>query len=139
MTHEEWMATLAPVISALVLGLTAIIGAVLTGVTGRLKAYLDARGQQAASAVLADASVRLQAAMQNGAGNIALAVRNGTLDITDQAKVQAMAVEQARGIVRKLPSVIDALQPVENAIIQGVTGKVTSALAAPATAPAVTP
>jgi len=68
MTHEEWMTLLGPLLAALVLAAAGIITMVATGITGRLKAYFDAKGQAEASKALTDASTRVQTAMATPPG-----------------------------------------------------------------------
>ena len=135
LTHDEWMTLLAPALSALVLAAATIIGAVATGISGRIKTYLDAKGQAEASKVLTDASTRVQSAMQNEAGNIALEIGAGHLDVTDLAAVNARAVQGEAAIVAKLPHAVDLLKPIEGAIAQGIAGKLGLPMI-PAVAPA---
>ena len=129
MTHEEWMTLLGPLLAALVLAAAGIITTLATGITGRLKAYLDAKGQAEASKVVTDASVRVQTAMANAAGQIALKVQTGALDLTNGAAVLAEAHTQAELVVAKLPDAVELLRPMEGAIAAGILGKL-GALAA---------
>ena len=123
MTHDQWMTALAPVISAVVLGLAGILTVVLSGVSGRLKAYLDVRGQAQASAIVADASAALQAGMANSAGQIALKIQAGKLDVTNEAEIGAEAAAQATKLEAKLAGAVATAQPIAGALAEGILGK----------------
>ena len=130
LTHEEWASLLAPVISALVIAAAMVGTAVLSGLTRRLGVYLDAKGHGEASRMVADASARAQAAMQNAAGQITLGMQTGRIDPLNFDKIQAQAVEQTKRIALKIPDALAILRPIEGAILEGILGKIT-ALQAP--------
>lgn len=123
MTHQDLMALLGPLLAALVMAAATIVGAVATGIAGRLRAYLDAKGQAEAGRVLADANGRMQDAMANAAGTMALKVQTGQLDLTDEAAVLAEGHLQAAKVMAKLPTLMEVLQPIQGAIAEGIVGK----------------
>lgn len=136
MTQDQWATILTPIISILVTVVATLLGLVLTGLTAKLRAYLDAKGHAEASRVVADASVRVQAAMQNAAGQIALEIQTGKLDPTNMASIRFAAARYATEVERKVPEALATLKPATNAVADGILGKVTTALpSAPAAAP----
>ena len=136
MTHDQVLALLAPILSALVLGVASMLTIVLTFGTARLRAWLDSKNQAAASAVVADASARMQAGMQNAAGRLALGIQVGTIDPTNMASVQRAAMTEATSLAAKLPDAVATLRPLEGAILDGILGKLGSMSAPVITAPA---
>lgn len=127
MTHADFVTILSSVLVAILPGLvTGIAGALvlLFGLgAARLRAWFDARGQAAASQIVADANVRLQAATQNGAGAIALAIQTGNLDPTSMTALRLAAAAQAVSIQQKLPDALATLKPIEGALVDMILGK----------------
>lgn len=111
------------VLPGLVLGIAGAVTILIGLGTTRLRTWLDARGQAAASQVVADASTRLQAAAQNSAGAIALAIQTGTLDPTSMGALRQAASTEAVKIAAKLPDALATLKPVEGALVDMVLGK----------------
>lgn len=142
MTHADFVTILSSILVAILPGMvTGIAGAlvILFGLgAARVRAWLDARGQAAASQVVADANTRLQAATQNGAGAIALAIQTGNLDPTSMSALRLAAAAQAVSIQQKLPDALATLKPIEGAVIDMVLGKLgTLAVQAAAPQPAI--
>ena len=123
MTHQDWLQLLSPIISALILAASAVLTMLLTFGTTRLRLWLDGKNQVAASALVADASVRLQAAMGNAAGRLALGIQQGTIDPTDLISLRRAAASEAAGLAAKLPDALAMLRPLEGAVLDGILGK----------------
>jgi Phage tail lysozyme len=128
MTRAEWLQLIGPMIGPAITVGAAVAGLALTGVTKRLADWLTAHGEAQASRVVTDANSRLQAAMANAAGQIALQIQAGKIDPTDLSSIRAAAEAAAEAIVRKLPDAVAAVRPVPDAIAQGVAGKITTAM-----------
>ncbi len=129
MTHDQELQLLAPIISPLILGVGSTLTVIVSLGTARLRAWLDARSQADASRVVADASTRLQAAMGNSAGNIALAIQTGALDPTSLLSLRQAAMAEAVKIAAKMPGALAVLQPLEGSVVEGIMGKITAAAA----------
>lgn len=123
MTKQDILTLLGPSIAALLLAVFALATAVITGLLGRVKKYFDDKGDVAASNIVANASAQAQNAMANAAGNLALKVQNGTLDITNASQVEAAAKEEAGKIALKIPDAINLLAPLATTVAEGVSGK----------------
>ena len=123
MTHQDVLQLLSPIISAMVLALAGVLTLLLGFGTTRLRLWLDGKNQVAASALVADASVRLQAAMGNAAGRLALGIQQGTIDPTDLVSLRQAAAAEAAGIAAKLPDALATLRPLEGAVLDGILGK----------------
>jgi hypothetical protein len=138
-TQEQWLTVLSPIISAVVMAAASLLALALSGLTTRLKTYLEAKGHAELSAVVQDASERAQAAMQNAAGQIALEIQAGRIAPTDIGAMLNAALKQAEAIEHKIPDALAVLKPAPGAVAGGIMGKITTALpAAPAvSAPAV--
>ena len=128
MTHVEVLQLLSPIVSAVILAVASVLGIVLTFGSTRLRLWLDSKNQAAASKIVADATVRVQAAMANGAGTIALGIQTGKIDPTSLPQMQQAAEVEARKIAAKIPDALAVLRPLENSVIEGVMAKITRAL-----------
>ena len=130
MTHVEVLQLLSPIVSAVILAVASVLGVVLTFGSTRLRLWLDSKNQAAASAIVADATVRVQAAMANGAGTIALGIQTGRIDPTSLPQMRQAAEVEAGKIAAKIPDALAVLRPLENSVIEGVMSKITRALPA---------
>ena len=140
MTHVEVLQLLSPIVSAVILAVASVLGIVLTFGSTRLRLWLDSKNQAAASAIVADATVRVQAAMANGAGTIALGIQTGRIDPTSLPQMRQAAEVEAGKIAAKIPDALAVLRPLENSVIEGVMAKITRALPAVVTeAPVAAP
>ena len=128
MTHVEVLQLLSPIVSAVILAVASVLGVVLTFGSTRLRLWLDSKNQAAASAIVADATVRVQAAMANGAGIIALGIQTGRIDPTSLPQMRQAAEVEAGKIAAKIPDALAVLRPLENSVIEGVMAKITRAL-----------
>lgn len=130
MTHEEWMTTLAPIMSALVLGIAAILGIVLTGIAGRLKSYLDARGMAAAAQAVAAANAVIQPALMTGASTMAGKIARGELDYTNRAALTAEAAREVGLVEARIPGMIAVAAPMAGALVASMMAKVDAQMVA---------
>ena len=123
MTHQDWLDLVKPIISALILAISGVLTLLLAFGTTRLRRWLDAKNQAATSALVADASVRMQTGMANAAGRLALGIQQGTIDPTSVAGVRRAAATEAAGVEAKFPDALAALRPLEGAVLDGILGK----------------
>lgn len=118
---REMVAILIPMLAAWLI-------AEMTGLVGRLRAWLDSRHQANLSAAVGTANMMLQSAMDNAAGNLALAVRQGRLDPTDLNAVKAWAADAAQAVRGKLPDAIAVTKAADGSVVDGITGKLVDKL-----------
>ena len=130
MTHVEVLQLLSPIVSAVILAVASLLGIILTFGSTRLRLWLDSKNQAAASKIVADATVRVQAAMANGAGTIALGIQTGKIDPTSLPQMRQAAEVEAGKIAAKIPDALAVLRPLENSVLEGVMSKITRALPA---------
>lgn len=140
MTFEHAFDVIAPtVLPPIILALAAWAASVMSGLTAQARTWLEAHNQAQASAIVADASVRFQAGMQNAAGQMALEVQQGKLNLNDIEAVNKRLAELAQGLLRKMPDAASVLRPAPNSIVEGISGKITAALPVPDPAPPPAP
>lgn len=137
LTEQEWTTLLTPIITVLVGVVASLLALVLSGITAKIKAYLDKRGDAEASRIVTDASTRVQAAMQNAAGQIALEIQAGRINPTDLASIREAALRYAGIVAQKVPEALATLKPAPTSVSDGIMGKITSAL--PAAVPDAAP
>jgi len=131
MTHEDWTSLLRVAIMVLLPILSTWLIASITGLIDHGREWLIARKQNQLAMIVGAANTMLQSAMENSAGNLALAVRQGRLDPTKLSDVREWAGREAGLIRTKMPQAVAQADPSDGALMDGVTGKLEKVLPPP--------
>jgi hypothetical protein len=126
----------APVVAGLVTATGLVLGAVVTGVTARLKDWLITHGDAAAAQAVASANAVIQPALQTGASVIAAKIASGELDYTNRTAIAAEAEKEIALLQTRIPGMLAVAAPVEGALVAALMGKIDAMMvAAPVTKP----
>ena len=139
MTKQDWITLLAPAVATLVLALIGLLAAVISGLTGRLKAYFDAHGQAAAAQAVAEAGTTIQRELMTSASTIAGKIQTGQLDYTNRAALETEALREVAIVQQRAPGALAVAQPVAGALVADIMGKVDRMVLASPTIPTTAP
>ncbi len=136
----DWTPIFAPAVAGLVTAGGLVLGAVMTGLTARLKAWLDKHGLAAEASAVASANAVIQPALQTEASVIAGKITSGQLDYTNRAQIVAAAQNGVEIVHERLPQMVAVAAPVAGALVGSIMGKVDQLmLTATASTPVVNP
>ncbi len=131
----DWAPLFAPAVAGLVTAGGLVLGAIVTGMTTRLNAWLTAHGDAAAASAVASASAVIQPALQTGASVIAGKIASGELDYTNRAAITAEAEKEVALVKTRIPGMLAVAAPVEGALVAAIMGKIDQMVVASPTIP----